>query len=132
MKFGCSQCSMGSLVSSCLSGGNPMLMFSGSPSGSLCVNGLCTLHQPYAFQSDSLFMLTCCRAPWLFQLQVSAQIRSGFGFLIAGRPFALGVTGLAVCLWIDSRWFVDFSQINCAFLVVYLQINAEFLEFNMA
>ena len=51
--------SMGSLVSSCLSGGNPMLMFSGFPSGSLSVSGLCTLQQPYAFRSNSLFMLTC-------------------------------------------------------------------------
>ena len=51
-----------------------------------------------------------------FQLQVSARMCSGFGFVIAGGLFALGVTGLrllAVCLQIDSRWFVDFSRINC-------------------
>ena len=99
------------------------------------MSGLCTLQQPYAFQSGSLFMLTCCGTPWLFQLQVSAWMCAGFGYVIAGGPFALGVTGLrllAVCLQIDSGWFVDFSQINCAFRAVYLQINAEFLWFNMA
>ena len=57
---------MGSLVSSCLSGGSPMLIFSDFPSGSLSVDGLCILQQPCAFRNNSVFMLTCCGASWLF------------------------------------------------------------------
>ena len=52
-------------------------MFIGIPSGSFSVSGLCTLQQPYTFQSNSLFM------------------RNSVAFL------AVAVTALMLRLWVS-------------------------------
>ena len=118
---------MGSLVSSCLSGGNLMLMFSGFPSGSLSMDGLCTLQRPCAFQSNSLFMLTCCGALWLFAVvgQCSGVLRLWVHYcwrsLCPWHSWAEIACGpIPGCLWISPV-----LSLHCP--VVYLWINAEYL-----
>ena len=104
---------------------NPMLVSSSFPSGSFSVNGLCTLQQPYAFRSNSLFMLTCCGAPWHFSVAglCSDVLRLWFSYCWQALCLWRNWAELAWSLFGDGFWVVaDFSRIKCAFRVAFCRL----------
>ena len=82
---------MGSLVSPCLSGGNPMLIFSGFPSGNLSVDGLYTLQQPRALRSDSSVYADMLRSSVVFFCSCRSMLGcvKGLSSLLLAGPLPL-------------------------------------------